>query len=103
MEKRSGDLVDDIKRSPTNVLAMGRTIMANERTLLSFISTSVGLFASGVGLIKLFENPFIQLCGGLLMLAAALLFVWGIRRYRNNNKLLRNAHAAMKSAQNKVV
>jgi hypothetical protein len=32
------------------------------------------------------------------MLASALLFVWGIRRYRNNNKLLRNAHAAMKSS-----
>jgi hypothetical protein len=33
MKEKISDLVDDIRRSPTNVLAMGRTIMANERTL----------------------------------------------------------------------
>jgi putative membrane protein len=100
MKERISDLVNDITKSPKNMLALGRTIMANERTLLAFTSTSVGLLASGVGLIKLFENTIIQFCGVGLMLASALLFVWGIRRYRNNNKLLRNAHAAMKSYLN---
>ena len=38
----------DIKDRPTDMLTLGRTSMANERTLLSFISTAVGLLASVV-------------------------------------------------------
>ena len=39
-------------------LALDRTVLANERTFLAYGRTSLGLFLSGVTLIKVFKSEF---------------------------------------------
>ena len=40
----------------SDYLAVDRTIMANERTLLAYIRTSVGLLIAGLALIRFFHQ-----------------------------------------------
>jgi uncharacterized membrane protein YidH (DUF202 family) len=54
------DISDRTRRDPANFLAIGRTIMANERTLLAFLRTSPAFFLVGVGLIKFLNHPVLD-------------------------------------------
>ncbi len=65
-----------------DTLAVQRTILANQRTLLTFFSASLALVISGVTLIRFFNSPAICGFGFLLLPAAAILLVFGIRNYR---------------------
>jgi uncharacterized membrane protein YidH (DUF202 family) len=97
MSKKLNSIVKDIKRSPNDMLAFGRTKMATERTLLSFINTSIGLLASGIGFIKFLEHPVLSAIGWILIPLSFLFLLWGIKRYRFVNKLLRKSYGALKS------
>lgn len=67
-------------------LAIERTEMANDRTLLAFVRTSLYLFIAGISI-----NSVLQLKQGLVIevtfiaLSAVCLFV-GIFKYRNQKK-----------------
>lgn len=66
-----------------NTLAVQRTALANERTLLAYVRTGIMLAASGVTLLKIggdagFERPL----AGALLVAAAAVFVLGVKRFR---------------------
>lgn len=66
-----------------NNLAKNRTILANERTFLSYIRTSIMLAVSGITLIKFFEKELHFLILGIALLPVALVFgVFGFIRYR---------------------
>lgn len=69
-------------------LAEDRTRLANERSLLAYMRTFVGFFASGAGLIKLFEERFF-VCAGFILLALSPLFlvVGLVKYYRMLRKL----------------
>lgn len=82
------------------MLALGRTVMANERTLLSFMSTAVGLLASSIGLIKFVEGPFFLMLGWMLIPISLLLVIWGFVRYFLVKKMLHESHELMKSTWN---
>jgi uncharacterized membrane protein YidH (DUF202 family) len=41
------DISDSTRRDPFQFLTIGRTVMANERTLLAFLRTSVAFLAVG--------------------------------------------------------
>jgi uncharacterized membrane protein YidH (DUF202 family) len=45
--KKVNDISDRTRRDPANFLAIGRTIMANERTLLAFLRTFVTFLIVG--------------------------------------------------------
>ncbi len=71
-------------------LAADRTVLANERTLMSYIRTSVALAAAGGSLIHFLESLAADIGGGLLLsLAAGILgvglqrFIWYKRRLKN--------------------
>jgi putative membrane protein len=96
-DREFDDIVKDIAESPSDMLSIGRTVMANERTLLSFIKTSIGLLASGLALIKFFEYPLITVIGWVMIPTSVFFLLWGIKRYRYVNKLLRDSHSALKS------
>ncbi|MBI2287499.1 MAG: DUF202 domain-containing protein [Chloroflexi bacterium] len=71
-------------------LAADRTSLANERTLLSYIRTSVALAAAGGSLIHFLTSLVADIGGGLLLaLAAGILgvgfqrFLWYKRRLKN--------------------
>ncbi len=71
-------------------LAADRTKLANERTLMAYIRTSVALAAAGGSLIHFLTSLIADIGGGLLLaLAAGILgvglqrFIWYKRRLKN--------------------
>ena len=62
-------------------LARHRTEMANERTLLSYVRTALGLLAIGVPAVWWFEEPVIQALGVLSLMMGLACVVIGIRRF----------------------
>jgi len=73
---------------PVNQLAITRTILANERTLLSYLRGSLGCLLGGIGLIKFLDHPIYLLVGSVLLVISAALFVAGIMRFRSTRKLV---------------
>lgn len=63
-------------------LALDRTVLANERTLLAYGRTSLGLFLTGVTLIKVFKSNFAIGTGWAFVFAAIGIFIYGFRRFR---------------------
>lgn len=62
-------------------LALDRTIMANERTLLAWIRTAISIIVAGVGFIKIFDEGTLQLLGVVLIFIGMITFSFGIKRY----------------------
>lgn len=66
----------------TDRLALDRTLLANERTLLAYIRTAIMLGVSGFTLIKLFPNELAATGpGGVLMVLALVVAVLGGYRF----------------------
>lgn len=70
-------------------LAADRTNLSNERTLLAYIRTSVGLLVSGIALLRLFDNQYIHILGYALVLFAILTVCLGFRRYFRVRQILK--------------
>ena len=87
-EMKSDEISRAIKQSPTNALSFGRTAMANERTLLSFLRTGMGLLGGGIGIVGYVERPFIVVLGWLAIMLSIPLLVWGVWRYIKMKRLL---------------
>lgn len=72
-----------------DVLAIDRTRLANERTLLAWLRTALMLFVTGVTLIKLFEGVVAMEVGGLVLLPTALITAgYGVYRYLRTRALI---------------
>ncbi len=67
--------------SITDLLALDRTILANERNLLSFIRTFLSCFITGLGVIKFI--PSYTILGISLLIAAIMALIIGIKRYKD--------------------
>jgi putative membrane protein len=63
--------------------------MANDRTLLAFLRTSLTFCAAGIGLIKFLDHPVFGVIGWLFIVLAGISLIWGIYRYRHVKKVLR--------------
>lgn len=64
-------------------LALDRTQMANERTLLSYVRTAIMLVISGGTLLKLFGSDFPNLIAAWSIIGLGLLVAgWGGWRFR---------------------
>lgn len=83
------DIDNNAKNNSENLLAIGRTIMANERTLLAFLRTSLGFFFGGIALIKYLKHPLIQVIGWVSIFLAPVFLVWGLYRYKQVKKVLK--------------
>jgi len=73
---------------PVNQLSITRTILANERTLLSYLRGSVGCLLGGIGLIKFLDHPVYLFSGSVLLVFSVILFVVGLKRFRSVKKLI---------------
>lgn len=71
-------------------LAADRTLLANERTLLAYIRTGISLLAVAISLIKLFDTTVTYILGIVFIFLGVIPIVWGLYRYRNINKKLKN-------------
>jgi len=69
-------------------LARQRTELANERTLLSYIRTALGVFIVGIPAVWGLELPGIQVLG-VFSLVLGLVFLWvGVRRFFSNKAII---------------
>ena len=65
--------------------------LANERTYLAYVRTSIGLVAAGVAVFHVLEPAWPQmLLGVLLVLAGAIAAVGGWVRYRQADRAIRD-------------
>lgn len=72
-----------------DVLAIDRTRLANERTLLSWLRTALMLLVSGITLLKLFEGVMVmEITGATLIPAGFLTAGLGLRRYLRTRTLI---------------
>jgi len=83
------DISDHTRRDPSDFLTIGRTIMANERTLLAFLRTSMAFFIAGIGLIKYLDHPVFDAIGSVFFVLAGIFLIWGVHRHRHVRKVLR--------------
>ena len=63
--------------------------MANERTLLAFLRTSITFFVAGIGMIKYLDHPVLDAIGWFFVVLAGIFFIWGVHRYRYARKVLK--------------
>ncbi|MEK7459786.1 MAG: DUF202 domain-containing protein [Patescibacteria group bacterium] len=82
-------------------LAIERTMLTNEATFLAYIRTSLTVIVVGVTLVKLVEEPMLELLGIIFTLLGILVFIFGfIKSIKMKNKinyLKRNKEAALES------
>ena len=76
-------------RSLGDHLALDRTVLANERTLLAYVRTTLGLLGGGVAVAHFIDDPWLTLLGWALALAAPAVMWIGIRRYQRVRAHLR--------------
>ncbi len=70
------------KLSLSEQLALDRSILANERTFLSYSRTSLTILVVGITFIKLLRNPTFELIGWLLLPIILFIFFMGIRTHK---------------------
>jgi putative membrane protein len=72
-----------------DVLAIDRTRLANERTLLAWVRTAVMLLVSGMTLLKLFAGIWpLETLGAILIPVAIASVAVGLRRYFQTRSLI---------------
>ncbi|WP_207426272.1 DUF202 domain-containing protein [Pedobacter sp. SYSU D00535] len=74
--------------SITDELALGRNLLANERTLLSYVRTFLSFLVAGVSLIQFFDNRYIVVIGYTLIPLSFLFLIVGFIRYRKVKQAL---------------
>src|SRR3989338_7912585 len=72
-------------------LAVRRTILANQRTLLSFLTASLAVAVAGVTLIKFFPGHWTFWTGWLLLPCSAILSVFGAMNYFTHKQAIETA------------
>lgn len=75
-------------------LAIDRTILSNERTLLSYGRTALAMVIIGGSAMKFFGSLSLTIIGWLFLAGGVVVMVIGWRRYRHTARLL---HAALMS------
>ena len=93
--KSQDEIIDSIKKRPTDMLALARTIMAGERTFLGYVRTSVGFLAGGIGIVMYLKNPFLIIIGVLLILTSIAFLINGVLNYRRMRMLFMRAYETL--------
>lgn len=83
--------VQQSKQGINDLLAVERTIMANDRTLLSFIRTALYFSVAGISLHQLMPQSFSWELTCLFLVLALLFLVVGLVRYRNQLRRIRQS------------
>jgi len=72
-------------------LAIARTVLANERTFLACIRTTLALFAAGASFIQFFRLQWLEVVGYLLIVSGLVLLAVGTRRFLSFRRDIRKA------------
>ena len=79
-------LLDPRETHRSEVMALGRTVMANERTFLAFFRMALGLAAAGGGILQIWEHPFLRGLGITFIAASVIITAMGVSRYLRRKK-----------------
>lgn len=78
MKNKKGPISPSIRDS----LALSRTMMANERTLLAYLRTGMTFMISGAGVIRFIQDGmYIFISGCILIVTGVCFLCFGIFRY----------------------
>ncbi|HCO66315.1 MAG TPA: DUF202 domain-containing protein [Dysgonomonas sp.] len=80
-------------------LALERTRMANERTLFSYIRTSLYLLTVGVGIFEIKAIEHLAALGWLCLVSGGILFLFGLYKYIMFKKQLKTYFPKQKSIE----
>lgn len=69
-------------------LSLRRTRMANERTLLAFVRTFLGLVAAGVAMIQILTQLWVHVLGYVFLALGPILLVVGIVQYFRTRRMI---------------
>ena len=83
------DITDSAIHNSSDILTIGRTVLASDRTLLAFFRTALAFGAAGIGLIKYLDHPGYEALGIVLVALACFFLVWGGYRYWHVKKILK--------------
>jgi putative membrane protein len=81
----------DIRHS----LAIDRTVLANERTLLSYTRTSLTMLVPGVSFVHFTEAGGLHLLGWLFIPLGLFSFIYGYFRFNKRKLLIRHEKEAL--------
>ena len=70
-------------------LALTRTELANERTLLAYLRTALAMEIAGVGALKLFTHGLTTVVGWMLIAGGIMVLLIGAVRYRVVSRQMR--------------
>lgn len=62
-------------------LGLARTHLANERTFLAYVRTSLAFWAAGAGMIHFFPSRIMNYTGWFLLVAGAVISIMGAVRF----------------------
>jgi len=85
------------KLTVRDILAINRTVLANERTFLSYLRTAATFLIAGVSLIKFFDSIPTIVGGYMLIGMSVLIGFYGIIKYDSMKQLIleeKNVHHA---------
>ncbi len=71
-------------------LAAHRTILANDRTWLGNIRTSLAIFVTGVSFMKFFDHQVLQIIGIIFIPIGVLNVVHGFWKYKKRRHLIQS-------------
>lgn len=72
-----------------DLLAVDRTRLSNERTLLSYLRAGLTMIIAGVSGYNIFQNVYMRLAGLVFMLGGLTLVVYGVYRYVRMDRRLK--------------
>lgn len=71
-----------------DLLAVDRTIVANERTLLGYVRTTLAMLGSGAALLHFFDESAAQIAGWGFLLVSGPTLVIGVWHYVSRRRAL---------------
>jgi len=69
-------------------LAAHRSILANDRTWLSYVRTALTLFIAGVTFIKFFNSQILSIVGWVFVPIGVVVLIIGFLKYRHVRSLI---------------
>ena len=81
-------------------LAVARTVLANERSLLAFIRTSFSLLIAGITFIRFFEYASFIILGWIMLPLSLIVLTSGIIRYKKMKSLI---HDVELNKENQII
>ena len=80
-------------------LAIDRTSLANERTLLAYLRTGITLFLGGATFIHFSNQIWFSVLGAICVPAGLAAFFIGLRRYRFMRKQISHTRSKLSETQ----